>query len=71
MFAKCFRTALAGSSAGPGGCSNEMLKVCLDDQEMCQLPFLAAEAFARGTALNVSQCFMLASLTALQKKDGG
>ena len=71
IFAKCLRTAPAGSSAGPGGCSNEMLKVCLDDQETCQLLFLAAEDFARGTAPNVSQCFMLANLTALQKKDGG
>ena len=71
IFAKCLRTAPAGSSAGPGGCSNEMLKVCLDDEETCQLLFLAAEDFARGTAPNVSQCFMLANLTALQKKDGG
>ena len=70
IFAKCFRTAPAGSSAGPGGCSNEMLKVCLDDEETCQLLFQAAEDFARGTAPNVSQCFMLANLTALQKKDG-
>ena len=71
IFVKCLRTAPGGSSAGPGGCSNEMLKVCLDDQETCQLLFLAAEVFARGTAPNVSHCFMLANLTALQKKDGG
>ena len=71
IFVSCLRTAPGGSSAGPGGCSNEMLKVCLDDQETCQLLFLAAEVFARGTAPNVSHCFMLANLTALQKKDGG
>ena len=65
IFAKCLRAAPAGSSAGPGGCSNEMLKVCLDDQETCQLLFLAAEDFARHTAPNVSQCFMLANLTVM------
>ena len=69
IFAKCLRIASAGS-VGLGRCSNEMLKVCLDD-ETCQLLFLVAEDFARGTAPNVSQCFMLANLSALQKKDGG
>ena len=68
---KIFAKSPTAPAAGPGGCSNEMLEVCLDDQETCQLLFLAAEDFARGTAPNVSQCFMLANLTALQKKDGG
>ena len=36
----------------PGGCSYEMLKVCLDDAELLQLLTAAAEDFARfGTAV--------------------
>ena len=33
IFSVCFRSAPSGSAPGPGGCTNEMLKVCLDDQE--------------------------------------
>ena len=49
-----------------------MLKVCLDDQETLQLLFCAADEFARGDVpRGVGHCFTLATLTALQKKDGG
>ena len=49
-----------------------MLKVCLDDQETVQLLFCAADEFARGDVpRGVGHCFTLATLTALQKKDGG
>ena len=71
LFSNCLRSAPAGSSPGPGGCTNEMLKVCLDDQETLQLLFCAADEFARGDVpRGVGHCFTLATLTALQK-DGG
>ena len=49
-FVDCLRSAPAGSAPGPGGCSYEMLKVCLDDPEVTQLLFMAAEDVAKGTA---------------------
>ena len=71
-FAKCLQTAPSGSSPGPGGCTNEILKVCLEDSETLALLTSAAEDFARATVpREVSECFMLATMTALQKKDGG
>ena len=42
-FSRCLRTAPSGSAPGPGGCSNEMLRVCLDDVETLGLLFSAAE----------------------------
>ena len=39
----------SGCSPGPGRCTNEMLRVCLDDHELFQLLFSASEDFARGT----------------------
>ena len=72
IFVKCLRTAPSGTSPGPGGCTNEMLRVCLDDTETLELLVSAAEDFARAeTPQEVSKSFMLASMTALQKKDGG
>ena len=72
IFTKCLRKAPAGSSPGPGGCTNEMLKVCLDDIEILELLVSAAEDFARAdTPHEVAKSFMLSSMTALQKKDGG
>ena len=47
LFTKCLQSAPSGVSAGPGGCTNEMLRVCLDDTEVLQLLFRAAEDFAR------------------------
>ena len=49
-----------------------MLKVCIDDAETLQVLGLAAADFARGTVpRNAMHCFTMATLTALQKKDGG
>ena len=47
LFATCLRSAPCGSSPGPGGCSHEMLKVCLTDSDTLQLLTAAAEDFAR------------------------
>ena len=33
LFAVCLRSAPSGSAPGPGGCTNEILRVCLDDKE--------------------------------------
>ena len=71
-FATCLRRSPSGSSPGPGGCTNEMLRVVLDDPEALFLLTAAAEDFARA---DVPQCifgvFMLATMTALQKREGG
>ena len=70
MFANCLRGAPSGSSPGPGGCSNEMLRVCLDDS----LLFLhaAEEDFARADVPpSIFAAFMMANMTALQKREGG
>ena len=32
LFAKCLREAPSGSSPGPRGCTNEMLRLCLEDK---------------------------------------
>ena len=71
VFAKCLRTAPSGSAPQvQGGCTNEMLRVCLDDSETMTLLASAAEDFARAETLDVTRSFMLATLTSLQKKDG-
>ena len=72
LFAKCLRSAPSGSSPGPGGCSNEILRVCLDDTDTLLLLTAAAEDFARASVSGeVFRVFMLARMTALQKPDGG
>ena len=48
LIVKCLQTAPSGCAPGPGGCTNEMLRVCLDDDETLQLFMSAAEDFARG-----------------------
>ena len=68
-YAKCLQTAPTGNSFGPGGCINDVLKLCLEDTETLKLLTLAAEDFARTTGQReVSECFMLACMTALQKR---
>ena len=64
--------APSGRSPGLGGCSNEMWRVCLDDYEVFQLLFRAAEDFARADVPDGTRvAFMSATMTALQKPDGG
>ena len=56
---------------GPGGCSYEMLRVLLDDHEGLLLT-AAADDFARGDVPEgIFSGFMLSTLTALQKREGG
>ena len=37
LFTKCLRSAPSGSASGLGGCTNDVLQVCLDDYELFQL----------------------------------
>ena len=72
LFGQCLSSAPSGTAPGPGGCANEMLIVCLDDGEVLQLLFRAAEDAARGEMpQSVCRAFMSATMTVLQKKDGG
>ena len=72
LFAQSLRGAPSGSSAGPGGCSYEMFRVLLDDHEGLLLLTAAAEDFARGDVPEgIFSAFMLATMTALQKREGG
>ena len=50
----CLLGSPSGVAPGPGGCTNEMLRFCLDDAEILLLLFDAAEDFARGR--NSRQC---------------
>ena len=57
----CLLGSPSGVAPGPGGCTNEMLRVCLDDAEILSLLCDAAEDFARGEIPdNVTRCLMLA-----------
>ena len=72
IFAECLRNAPTGCSPGPGGCSNEILKVCLDDHESLALLTVAAEDFAKAAVPPcVFKAFMSARMTALSEPDGG
>ena len=72
LFTKCLQSAPSGCAPDPGGCSNEMLRVCLDDCEVFQLLFRAAEDCASASMPeSASKAFMSATMTALQKPDGG
>ena len=72
LFTKCVQSAPTGCSPGPGGCTNEMLRLCLDDMELFQLLFRAPEDFARAQVPDaVMKAFMFATMTALQKPEGG
>ena len=71
LFTKCLQNAKSGRSPGPGECSNEMWRVCLDDYEVFQLLFRAAEDFARADIPDGTRvAFMSVTMTALQKLDG-
>ena len=54
LFGQCLSSAPSGTSPGPVGCTNEMLRVCLDDREVLQLLFRAAEDAARAEMPTIS-----------------
>ena len=47
-FSQCLSSAPSGSSPGPGGCTYEMLKVCLDDRETLHLLLPRCRRFGSG-----------------------
>ena len=49
IFHDCFRGSPSGVPSVSGGCTNEMLRVCLDDQETLSLVFEAALRFRQRT----------------------
>ena len=71
VFSKCLTSAPAGFAPGPSGCTNEMPKVCLDDAEVMQHLFFAAQDMARAQIPDTARTFMFATMTAFRKKDGG
>ena len=65
---KCVRSAPSGSSPGQGECSNEMLRVLLEDNESLVQFHAAAEVFARADVPpSIFKAFMMANMTALQR----
>ena len=52
-------------------CTNEKLRVCLDDEEILSLLCNAAENFARGDIPNSVTWCLMSAMTALEKRDGG
>ena len=72
LFVTCLRSVLSGWSPFPGGCTNEMLRVCSDDPEALLLLTSAVEGFARASVPEgIFNCFTMATMTALQKREGG
>jgi hypothetical protein len=72
LFLECLRTAPRGSEPGPGGCTYEMLRTLLDDEDALEELFDAAQCLARGDVPPpVAEALVAARLTALQKPDGG
>ena len=72
VFATSLRSAPRGSAAGPGGCTYEMLQVCLDDVEVLQMLTSAAEKFSIAALPRVvSKLSSKHNMTALLKRDGG
>ena len=53
-FTKCLRESPSGSSPGPGGCTNEMLRVCLDDEEVLQWSYFGGTRFRARRCTNRS-----------------
>ena len=64
---KCLQNAPSGCAPGPGGCTNEMSRTCLDDPEVFQLLFWAAEDCASASMPEtIRRAFMSASMTPLR-----
>ena len=71
-FSKYLSSTTSGSASGPGGCTYEMLKVCLGDTEATHLLFHAPEELDRAKAPEpVTRAFMTDTVAALRKPDGG
>ena len=71
-FFDSLRSAPRGSSAGPGGCTYEHLKLMLDDTDSQELLLATCNLLAQGKVLAViGTALMGARLSALTKPNGG
>ena len=69
-FAECLRSAPSGSALGMVDVP-KIFCVCLDHRDTLLLLTKAAEDFARVVPVDVFLAFMTATMTALEKRDGG
>ena len=70
-FFDSLRSAPRGSSAGPGGCTYEHLKLMLDDTDSQELLLATWNLLAQGKVPVIGTALMGARLTALTKPNGG
>ena len=72
VFLQCLKSALQGSSPGPGGCTYEHLRLLLDEMDTVEFPFEKLICFAQAKVLSdVTKALMGARFTAMAKPDGG
>ena len=72
MFVQALRATSRGASGGPGGTTNEQLKVALDDEDTTALLYAVALRLARAQVPEeVAHAIMSARMTALLKRNGG
>ncbi len=70
-FVETLKAAPRGSSGGPGGVTNEHLKVALDDEDTAALLHRSALRLARAQVPeDITRAYMSARMTALCKLDG-
>ncbi len=71
LFVRTLKAAARGASGGPGGCTNEHLKVALDDEDTAALLHAAALRLASAKLPPAAAAaFMTARMTALLKSNG-
>ncbi len=70
-FVRALKAAPRGSSGGPGGTTNEHLKIALDDEDSAALLHRCALRLAQARLpQDIADAFMSARMTALQKSNG-
>ena len=76
IFVDCLRSALSGSAPGPGGCTHELQRVCLDDHETrsnMMTAFQKKDGGVRGIATGTSFTRLVAKTLArtIHVRSGG
>jgi hypothetical protein len=72
LFIRSLRAAPRGSAPGPGGCSYDLYRAILDDEDTLDLLWAAAQDFAQAAIPEcIADAFMSAYMTALCKESGG
>ena len=71
LFVKVLRAAPRGASGGPGGTTNEHLKIALDDEDTAALMHRAVQRLSRAEPpQGIVDALMSARMTALRKPNG-